>query len=144
MIIRLPKRSRTKKKRVARGESSGIGCTSGRGTKGQKSRTGGGAYLGHEGGQLPLYRKLPKARGYGAFVVRTPVAIVTVGDLAKAFGAKTEVTLDLLRQKKLIARDVDSAKILLRGKLAHALMIKGLGFSQGAKQAIEAAGGSIQ
>ena len=144
MLIQVPKHSRKRKKRIARGESSGWGCSAGRGIKGQKSRTGGGAYAGHEGGQLPMYRKLPKARGFGAFIVREERGSVTLGSLAKVFPAKSEVTLALLKEKKLVAQDVVQAKVLVRGKLEHALTIKGIGASKAAKQAIEAAGGSIQ
>ena len=145
MLLKAPKHSRKRKRRIARGESSGWGCSAGRGIKGQKSRTGGGAYPGHEGGQLPMYRKLPKGRGYGAYVRATALqASLTLASLSKAFAPKAEVTIAILKEKKLVANDVALVKILVRGKLDHALHLKGITASKAAAQAIEAAGGSLQ
>lgn len=144
MIISAPKHSRKRKRRVARGESSGWGCSAGRGTKGQKSRTGGGAYAGHEGGQLPVYRKLAKARGFGSFA-NPPRhhAALTLGVLSRAFPADATVTLTELKAKKLIPSATRRVKVVVRGPLGHALHLKGIFASQGATQAIAAAGGSI-
>lgn len=127
-------------KRLGRGIGSGLGKTGGRGHKGQKSRTGGGVRRGFEGGQMPLYRRLPK---FGFTSLKAlHVAEIRLSDLAKVDG--NVVTLDALKAANVITKDILSAKVILSGKVETAVVVKGLGVTKGAKAAIEAAGGSIE
>ncbi|EQA12873.1 ribosomal protein L15 [Glaesserella parasuis 174] len=127
-------------KRLGRGIGSGLGKTGGRGHKGQKSRTGGGIRRGFEGGQMPLYRRLPK---FGFTSLKAlHVAEIRLSDLAKVDG--NVVTLDALKAANVITKDILSAKVILSGKVEKAVVVKGLGVTKGAKAAIEAAGGSIE
>lgn len=127
-------------KRLGRGIGSGLGKTGGRGHKGQKSRTGGGVRRGFEGGQMPLYRRLPK---FGFTSLKSfHVAEIRLNDLAKVDG--NEVTLDTLKAANVITKDILSAKVILAGKIEKAVVVKGLRVTKGAKAAIEAAGGSIE
>ncbi|AUI66803.1 MULTISPECIES: 50S ribosomal protein L15 [Glaesserella] len=127
-------------KRLGRGIGSGLGKTGGRGHKGQKSRTGGGVRRGFEGGQMPLYRRLPK---FGFTSLKAlHVAEIRLSDLAKVDG--NVVTLEALKAANVITKDILSAKVILAGKVEKAVVVKGLGVTKGAKAAIEAAGGSIE
>ena len=127
-------------KRLGRGIGSGLGKTGGRGHKGQKSRTGGGVRRGFEGGQMPLYRRLPK---FGFTSLKAlHVAEIRLSDLAKVDG--NVVTLDALKAANVITKDILSAKVILSGKVEKAVVVKGLGVTKCAKAAIEAAGGSIE
>ncbi|MDH2998244.1 50S ribosomal protein L15 [Pasteurellaceae bacterium LFhippo2] len=127
-------------KRLGRGIGSGLGKTGGRGHKGQKSRTGGGVRRGFEGGQMPLYRRLPK---FGFTSLKSlHVAEVRLNELAKVEG--NVVTLDALKAANVITKDILSAKVIFSGKIEKAVVVKGLGVTKGAKAAIEAAGGSIE
>ncbi|HDL5699685.1 50S ribosomal protein L15 [Mannheimia haemolytica] len=127
-------------KRLGRGIGSGLGKTGGRGHKGQKSRTGGGVRRGFEGGQMPLYRRLPK---FGFTSLKSfHVAEIRLNDLAKVDG--NEVTLETLKAANIITKDILSAKVILAGKIEKAVVVKGLRVTKGAKAAIEAAGGSIE
>lgn len=127
------------KRRVGRGIGSGLGKTAGRGHKGQKSRSGGFHKVGFEGGQMPLYRRLPK-RGFTS-LTREFVGEVRLSDLEKLGAA--EVDLLTLRQAGLIGELVKSVKVVKTGELTKAVVLKGLTATAGAKAAIEAAGGSI-
>ncbi|AAP96677.1 50S ribosomal protein L15 [[Haemophilus] ducreyi] len=127
-------------KRLGRGIGSGLGKTGGRGHKGQKSRTGGGVRRGFEGGQMPLYRRLPK---FGFTSLKSlHVAEIRLNDLAKVDG--NEVTLEALKAANIITKNILSVKVILAGKIERALVIKGLRVTKGAKAAIEAVGGSIE
>ncbi|QGM81566.1 50S ribosomal protein L15 [Otariodibacter oris] len=127
-------------KRLGRGIGSGLGKTGGRGHKGQKSRTGGGVRRGFEGGQMPLYRRLPK---FGFTSLKSlHSAEIRLNELEKVEG--NVVTLETLKAANIITKDVLSAKVILSGKVEKALVIKGLRVTKGAKAAIEAAGGSIE
>lgn len=127
-------------KRLGRGIGSGLGKTGGRGHKGQKSRTGGGVRRGFEGGQMPLYRRLPK---FGFTSLKSfHVTEIRLNDLAKVDG--NEVTLESLKAANVITKDILSVKVILAGKIEKAVVVKGLGVTKGAKAAIEAAGGSIE
>ncbi|KGQ29907.1 50S ribosomal protein L15 [Gallibacterium genomosp. 2] len=127
-------------KRLGRGIGSGLGKTGGRGHKGQKSRTGGGVRRGFEGGQMPLYRRLPK---FGFTSVKAAVtAEVRLSDLAKVSG--NEITLETLKDAKVISSDIQFVKIILSGEVKSGVVIRGLRVTKGAKAAIEAAGGSIE
>lgn len=127
--------------RVGRGIGSGNGKTSGRGHKGQNARSGGGVRLGFEGGQNPLYRRLPK-RGFNNRF-RTEYAIVNLSDLSQ-FDAGTEVTPELLLQKGVIKNPKDGIKVLGNGELAVGLTVKANKFSQSAVEKIESAGGKTE
>jgi large subunit ribosomal protein L15 len=129
-----------RKKRVGCGEGSGHGKTSGSGGKGQKGRSGGSIRPGFEGGQMPLYRKLPH-RGFNQFNFRTEIAVVNVGDLASLDAAITEVTAEVLASHGLIRKDEKAVKILGDGEIARALKVTAAKFSESAKAKIEKAGG---
>lgn len=127
--------------RVGRGPGSGKGKTAGRGHKGQNARSGGGVRPGFEGGQNPLYKRLPK-RGF-TNVNRKDYAIVNVEALNR-FEAGTEVTPELLLKEGVISKRKDGVKILGNGKLEKELTVKANKFSGSAVKAIEAAGGKSE
>jgi large subunit ribosomal protein L15 len=132
--------AKTAAKRVGRGIGSGSGKTCGRGSKGQKSRSGGYHKVGFEGGQMPLQRRLPKV-GFRSRKARE-TAEVRLGELAAA--ASDVVDLKALRDADIIPHSVKRAKIILSGKIETAVTVKGLGVTPGARKAIEAAGGKIE
>lgn len=127
--------------RVGRGIGSGNGKTSGKGHKGQNARSGGGVRLGFEGGQNPLYRRLPK-RGFNNRF-RTEYAIVNLNELNQ-FEAGTEVTPELLLQSGVVKNPKDGIKILGNGELTVQLTVKANKFSQSAVEKIQAAGGKTE
>jgi large subunit ribosomal protein L15 len=133
--------SRQERKRVGRGNGSGWGKTSGRGQKGQKSRSGGGVRPGFEGGQMPLIQRLPK-RGFKN-PTRKEYAIVNL-DTLNRFAEGTEVTPELLLETRVISKAKDGVKILGNGQLEHKLTVRAHKFSDSAKAAIEAAGGQAE
>ncbi len=136
------KGSKKDRKRVGRGPGSGLGKTAGRGSKGQKSRSGFRRRPGFEGGQMPLVRRVPK-RGF-TNVFRTEYAVVNVGDLAELVsGAGAEVTPESLAEAGLVRRG-KLLKVLGDGELAQALTVKAHAFSKTAREKIEAAGGSCE
>ena len=128
------------RRRVGRGPGSGTGKTAGRGHKGRGSRSGGNTPPGYEGGQMPLQRRVPK-RGFRP-VERVEYAIVNLGQLA-AFPAGSVVDPDVLRAKRLV-RGRGLVKCLGRGTLGHALSVKVHAFSASARDAITAAGGTVE
>jgi large subunit ribosomal protein L15 len=129
-------------RRVGRGIGSGRGKTAGRGFKGQKSRAGSHRKLGFAGGQMPLYRRLPK-RGFSNQPFKVVYAVVNVGDLAD-FKAKATVGLDELKTAGLVPRSSKLLKVLGGGEIKHALTIKAHRFSAKAKEAIAKAGGTAE
>ena len=129
-----------RKKRVGCGEGSGHGKTSGKGGKGQTARSGGSIRPGFEGGQMPLYRKLPH-RGFNNYNHRVEIAVVNVGDISSLDAKITEVNADVLAQNGLIRADEKSVKILGDGEVTRALKITAAKFSESAKAKIEKAGG---
>lgn len=129
-----------RKKRVGCGEGGGHGKTSGRGGKGQTARSGGSIRPGFEGGQMPLYRKLPQ-RGFNQAAFRTEYAVVNVADLAALDASVTEVDLAVLAQHGLIRRGEKLVKILGDGEISRALKVTAGKFSASAKAKIEQAGG---
>jgi large subunit ribosomal protein L15 len=132
------------RKRLGRGRGSGQGKTSGKGHKGLNARSGGGARPGFEGGQMPLYRRLPK-RGFLPYGGKTEFAIVNVGDLSDRFAAGSVVDPDALAGSRLIHKSGRaSVKVLGDGDVAHALTVRAHKVSEGAKQKIEAAGGRVE
>ena len=132
-----------RRKRVGCGEGGGHGKTSGRGGKGQTARSGGSIRPGFEGGQMPLYRKLPQ-RGFNNKNFRTEYAVVNVGDLARLDASVGEVDVAVLVQAGLIRADGALLKVLGDGELGRALKIKAAKFSATAKAKIEKAGGEVQ
>ena len=128
--------------RKGRGPGSGNGKTAGKGHKGQNARSGGGVRPGFEGGQLPLYRKLPK-RGFNNSKFAKVYAIVNV-DALNVFEDGAVVDLEALMAKKIVRRANDGLKILGGGELTKKLTVKASVFSATAKEKIEAAGGKIE
>ena len=131
---------RKKRKRVGRGHSAGQGKTCGRGHKGQGARSGGGTRPGFEGGQMPLFRRLPK-RGFNNAKFRTVYAIVNVGQLEGAFDEGTVVDADAIRSARLINAKTGPIKVLGSGELTKKLSVTADRFSGSAIKKIEAAGG---
>jgi large subunit ribosomal protein L15 len=134
-----------KKKRVARGPGSGKGKTAGRGIKGQKSRSG-VAIGGYEGGQMPLYRRLPK-RGFNK-PNRLDYAVVNLGLIEKFIGlgkidAKAEITEDVLVASGLVRRKLDGVRVLAKGEITSAITLTVTGASKPAIEAVEKAGGKL-
>lgn len=127
------------KRRVGRGIGSGLGKTAGRGHKGQKSRAGGFHKVGFEGGQMPLQRRLPK-RGFVS-LTRNDTAQVRLSDLQKL--PVDSIDLLALKQAGVIHANALSAKVILCGEISRAVKLQGLLVTNGARAAIEAAGGSI-
>lgn len=130
-----------RKKRVGCGEGGGHGKTSGAGGKGQKGRSGGSIRPGFEGGQMPLYRKLPH-RGFNNYEFRTSYAIVNVGDLATLDAKLTEVNAGVLAAAGLIRPGVKLLKVLGDGEISRALKVTAQKFTGTAKAKLEKAGGS--
>lgn len=127
--------------RVGRGHGSGNGKTAGRGHKGQKARSGGGVRPGFEGGQMPLYRRLPK-RG---FTCRNSKDIVGINvDLLNRFDDEAVVTIAALVEAGIIKNTRDGVKILAKGELTKKLTVQANAFSAGAKEKIEAMGGKAE
>jgi large subunit ribosomal protein L15 len=116
------------------------GKTSGRGGKGQTARSGGSIRPGFEGGQMPLYRKLPH-RGFNNYEHRVEIAVLNIGDLASLDASITEVNAKVLASHGLIRKDEKTVKILGDGELTRALKITAAKFSESAKAKIEKAGG---
>ncbi len=141
--------ARRGKKRVGRGEGSGVGKTSGRGHKGSKQRSGGQIPARYEGGQMPLHMRLPKLRGPHAKTAmpigpfRTYMTPVNLSRLA-VFAAGEVVSPEALVEKGIIKKSDERVKILATGELSHALTIKAQGFSAAAVAKIEAAGGTAE
>ena len=127
--------------RKGRGPGSGNGKTAGKGHKGQNARSGGGVRPGFEGGQLPLYRKLPK-RGF-TNIFATKYALVNVEKL-NAFEDGAVVDLEALLEKKIIRKELDGLKVLGNGEITKKLTVKAAIFSASAKEKIEAAGGKAE
>ncbi len=128
-------------KRIGRGHGSGQGKTAGKGHKGQNARSGGGVRPGFEGGQMPLYRRLPKRGFYNRFA--NNFVEVNVADLNK-FDANTEITAEFLKEAGVISKICDGIVVLGNGEIDKALTIKAKKFSKSAEEKIVAAGGKVQ
>ena len=133
--------SRKTRNRVGRGMSSGNGKTSGRGHKGQKARSGGGVRPGFEGGQMPLFQRLPK-RGF-TNIHRKEYTIVNL-DVLNRFEDGTEITPELLLEEGVVSKLKAGIKVLGKGAIEKKLTVKAHKFSASAKEAIEAAGGQTE
>jgi large subunit ribosomal protein L15 len=125
--------------RVGRGIGSGWGKTAGRGHKGQKSRAGGFHKVGFEGGQMPLHRRLPK-RGFTS-LSRRYVETVRLSELSKL--AVDEIDLSVLKQAGIVSIHAQDARVIKSGEIARKVSVRGIGVTKGAKEAIEAAGGTV-
>ena len=128
--------------RVGRGTSSGNGKTSGRGQKGQNSRSGGGVRLGFEGGQNPLFRKVPK-RGFNNYNFEVKYAVINVSDLNK-FNDGDVVTPELLKEIGMIKKELDGIKVLGNGNLDKKLTVRAHRFTESALEKIEKSGSKAE
>lgn len=131
-----------RKKIVGRGSGSGLGKTSGRGQKGQNARSGGGVSPVFEGGQLPLYRRLPK-RGFSNHDFKTVYAVINVGDL-NVFNDGDVVTPALLKEKGIVKKQLDGIKVLGNGTLEKKITIQAHRFSSSALRKIEESGSKAE
>ncbi len=129
-------------KRIGRGTSSGHGKTAGKGHKGQNARSGGGVRPGFEGGQLPLFRRLPK-RGFSNAMFKVKYAVINLSDLNK-FEDNAVVTPELLKEMGLVKNQLDGIKVLGNGTLEKKLVVKAHKFSNVAKEQIEKLGGKAE
>ena len=130
-----------KKKRVGRGPGSGLGKTAGRGNKGQKSRSGYSSKIGFEGGQMPLQRRLPK-RGFTNIFKKQWIE-VTLATLEHSFGAGDEISPESMHERGVIAKGKRDIVVLGTGELTKTLTVSAHRFTKGARQKIEAAGGTV-
>lgn len=130
------------RKRVGRGVGSGTGKTSGKGHKGQNARSGGGVRPGFEGGQLPLFRRLPK-RGFSNARFKIRYATINLSDLNK-FEDGAVITPEILKEMGLIKNQLNGIKVLGNGKLEKKLTVKAHKFSSAAQKSIESLGGKIE
>ncbi|CAB1261658.1 50S ribosomal protein L15 [Clostridium sp. MT-14] len=133
--------SRKSRKRIGRGTGSGFGRNAGKGEKGQKARSGGGVRIGFEGGQMPLYRRLPK-RGFTNIFAKEYFELNV--ERLNIFEDGTEVTPELLLEKRIIRGSKDGLKVLGNGELKKKLTVKAAKFTKTAAEKIEAAGGKVE
>src|SRR5271157_583785 len=138
--LRAPKKANTGRKRVGRGMGSGMGKTSTRGHKGQRSRSGSHMMRGFEGGQMPLHRRLPK-RGF-VNIFRTEYEVVNLEKLASL--NDSEITPEVMRKAGMVSSKKSLVKVLGQGELSKALTVHAHKFSKSAQEKIEKAGGTIQ
>ncbi len=138
--LRPAKGSNTPRKRLGRGIGSGLGKTSGKGHKGHKARTGGQTNPGYEGGQVPLYRRLPKRGFTNPF--KEVAQVVNLRQLDKVEG--TELTPESLAAAGLVKKSDDPIKLLAAGEINRAFTVRGIAVSGQAKAKIEAAGGKVE
>lgn len=133
--------SKHSSKRIGRGTGSGLGRNAGKGEKGQKARSGGGVRPGFEGGQMPLYRRLPK-RGFTNIFAKKIISINV--ERLNIFENGTEITPEVLLQNRVVSKIADGVKLLGNGNLDKSLTIKGCKVSKAAVEKIEAAGGKVE
>lgn len=139
--LKPPEGSRTAPKRKGQGHGSGLGKTAGRGHKGQNSRSGGGVRRGFEGGQMPIYRRMPK-KGF-TNIFRREYAVINVADLNR-FDEGTVVTPEFLLESGLVKKMKDGIKVLGDGELKKSLTVRAHAFSKSAAEIITAAGGKAE
>ena len=130
---------KTNRKRIGRGMGSGMGKTSGRGHKGQKSRSGGFTKIGFEGGQMPLQRRLPKVGFSSRISIVT--SQVTLGQLDKL--SEKDINIDVLKKHNLVTKNILRVKVMLSGEINRSINLVGIKATKGAKAAIEAAKGTV-
>lgn len=141
-LIKKPAGSTHSRKRLGRGPGSGVGGTSGKGEKGQNSRSGGGVRPGFEGGQMPLYRRVPR-RGFSNYPFKVTAVAVNLADLDSKFQAGDEVNYETLVNKGIIKASAGYVKILGKGEISKALTIRFIDTSASAAEKIKAAGGNV-
>jgi large subunit ribosomal protein L15 len=139
--LHAPEGANRKKRILGRGQGSGRGTTAGKGTKGQKARSGGKTYVGFEGGQMPLYRRLAQ-RGFSNYPFRKEVQIVNLGDIEKRYEVSETVDAASLVRKGLV-KGAAPVKILGNGDFSKSLKFKVSAVSVSAREKIEKAGGSV-
>lgn len=137
-----PSVPRKARKRIGRGESSGLGKTAGKGSNGQKSRSGGGVKPGFEGGQMPIIRRTPK-RGFSNYPFKKEYAIINL-DVLNRFEEGTVVTPELLLETGLVSKLLDGLKVLGNGNLEKKISVEAHKVSKSAQKAIEEKGGSVE
>lgn len=130
------------RKRVGRGSGSGLGCTAGKGNKGQNARAGGGVRPGFEGGQMPLQRRLPK-RGFKNYLFKVTYSVINLARLQEAFEGKTEISLEDIYARGLAAYGAP-VKVLGEGEVSAALKVEAHKFSRSAVEKLQAAGGEAR
>jgi len=135
--------SKKSRKRVGRGESSGLGKTAGKGMNGQKSRAGASIPAGFEGGQMPLIKR-EKKRGFSNYLFKKEYAVINVMDLEELFEDGTEITPELLLETGAIKKVLDGVKVLGDGDITKKFTVKAHKISESAKNKIEAAGGKVE
>ena len=140
--LKAPYGANKKKKIVGRGSSSGLGTTAGKGNKGQQSRSGGKVYVGFEGGQMPLYRRIAR-RGFSNYWFKKDVAIVNLIDLEAKFADGDTVNKDTLVLKGLVSKSDTLIKILANGEVTKKLNVTVNKISSSAKEKLEKAGGTV-
>jgi large subunit ribosomal protein L15 len=140
--LKPPKGAKHSKKRVGRGHGTGQGTQAGRGHKGAQSRSGYKSKRGFEGGQMPLKRRVPKRGFHNPF--RIEYAVVNLDTLAERFETGTVVTLELLRERRLVPDSAQRVKVLARGEIAKGLTVRAHKFSGKAAEKIAAAGGAAE
>ena len=138
--LRAPRKATEKRKRVGRGMGSGMGKTSTRGHKGQRSRSGSRIMRGFEGGQMPLHRRLPK-RGF-TNIFKTDYEVVNLGRLADL--DQSEITPESLRKAGVVTSKTSKVKVLGQGELSKAITVHAHKFSKSAQEKIEKAGGKVE
>jgi len=142
--LRAPEGANKKPKRVGRGSSSGLGTTAGKGNKGQQSRSGKGTpYVGFEGGQMPLYRRIAQ-RGFSNSPFKKEFAIINLVDLEAKYADGETVHRTSLKEKGLVGKIVDGIKVLGNGEISKKLTVEVEKISASAKEKIEKAGGSVK
>jgi large subunit ribosomal protein L15 len=139
--LHAPEGANKKKRIIGRGQGSGRGTTAGKGNKGQKARSGGKTYIGFEGGQMPLYRRLAQ-RGFSNSPFKKEVQIVNLGEIEKRYEASETVNLESLIKKGLVKKTTP-VKVLGNGDITKNLVFKVFSVSTAAKEKIEKAGGSV-
>jgi large subunit ribosomal protein L15 len=139
--LHAPEGANKKKRILGRGQGSGRGTTAGKGNKGQKARSGGKTYIGFEGGQMPLYRRLAQ-RGFSNYPFKKEVQIVNLGEIDKRYGASETVNLESLIRKGLVKKTAP-VKVLGNGDITKNLTFDISSVSAAAKEKIEKAGGSV-
>lgn len=138
-----PQGANKKRKIVGRGSSSGLGSTAGKGNKGQQSRSGGKTYVGFEGGQMPLYRRIAR-RGFSNYPFKKEYVCFNLLDLEERFNDGETVNSKSLKEKGLLNKTVDGIKILGNGDITKKLTVEVDKISASAKEKIEKAGGSVK
>lgn len=138
-----PQGANKKRKIVGRGSSSGLGSTAGKGNKGQQSRSGGKTYVGFEGGQMPLYRRIAR-RGFSNYPFKKEYACFNIIDLEEKFSDGETVNSKSLKEKGLLNKTVDGIKILGNGDITKKLTVEVDKISASAKEKIEKAGGFVK